>query len=69
MLLMGMYITSRFVLLSGYIHLEHAYTSENLKTPAFAYQTDCFNWKARHTTGRLWDDTYTFVQDRNEEFV
>jgi len=68
-LLLAGYFISQSVLLSSYTKLEEQDTEQKMGRVLGVLNDDIFGLDAIVSDWAAWDDTYTFVQDANEEYV
>jgi sensor domain CHASE-containing protein len=63
------YAIQRWVVYPGFLALEREEASKNVERAVQALQRDLDLLVPSATDWAVWDDTYQFVQDRNEDFV
>ncbi|MFA5364243.1 MAG: CHASE4 domain-containing protein [Candidatus Bathyarchaeia archaeon] len=62
-------VTSQRILLDSFATLETADTQRNVERVLSALSDDMSNLASNAHDWGAWDDTYTFIQDKNEEYI
>jgi sensor domain CHASE-containing protein len=68
-LLLIVYISSRFIFLGSYSDLENENVRVNLGRALKALDNELAELDVNNYDEASWDDTYTFIVDRNEDYI
>jgi sensor domain CHASE-containing protein len=68
-LIVILYATSRIILLGSFVELEEQNTSRNVERALNALSNELSILDATNSDWALWDDTYTFIEDADEDYI
>ncbi|MFC2036070.1 CHASE4 domain-containing protein, partial [Chloroflexota bacterium] len=65
----ALYVTSRFTLMDGLSEIEEKDTQKYIERLLAAYSQEVFDLENDTVRWASWDDTYTFIEDANSEYL
>lgn len=68
-LMFFLYITARIILLNSFVKLEEQEVRKNVKRVLYSFNDDLANLHNITDDWAAWDDTYSFVNGKNKEYV
>lgn len=68
-IIIGLQIISQTILLNSFATLEQEDTKQNVQRVLSAISSDLSSLETNSHDWGAWDDTYTFIQDKNEEYI
>ena len=64
-----LYFTARFILLNSFVKLEEKEVRRNVERVLYSFNDDLANLNSVADDWAAWDDTYSFVKDKNKEYI
>ena len=68
-LFVGLYVTSRFIVVQGFAEQEHEDTRQNVERVRSALNDETTTLKTLVYDWAVWDDTYGFIEDGNDAYI
>jgi len=68
-MLLALYVSSQFILINNYERLEKQEVQKNVKGILNVLSNELLDLSSTTSDWAIWDDTYAFIQNGNEEYI